>query len=261
MKALNIAATGMHAQELNVEVISHNLANMTTSGYKRQRPEFQDLLYQSQRRVGTNAADNGNIVPTGVQLGLGVKTGGIYRNNEQGTLQNTSNALDIAIKGKGFLRVTLPSGEFAYTRDGALQISPEGEIVTVDGHLVSPGITIPQGSTGVSINDSGEIEVKIDGQVEPQNLGQLELVTFINDNGLEALGNNLFMETAASGDPVAGIPGEEGFGSIMQGFLENSNVDPISEITALITAQRAYDLNSKVITASDQMLQSLNQSA
>lgn len=261
MRSLHIAATGMQAQQTNVDVISHNLANQTTSGYKTQRAEFQDLIYQDLRRVGTNSSDIGTIVPTGVQLGLGVKTAAIYRDTEQGTVKNTSGPLDVAIQGDGYFQVELPSGEIAYTRNGAFKLSPDGEIVTADGFIVQPAIAVPDDALEISINASGEVEVKIDGQIDPSNLGQLEVAKFINPPGLEAIGDNLFLESAASGDPILGIAGEEGFGSVLQGYLENSNVNPVTEITSLIVAQRAYEMNSKVITASDEMLQSLNQSA
>lgn len=261
MRSLNIAATGMKAQQLNVDVTSHNLANMTTTGYKRQRAEFQDLIYQSLRRVGSNSTDIGTIVPTGIQVGLGVKPGAIYRTHEQGAVQQTENPLDLSLQGRGYFKIELPNGEFAYTRNGAFQISPDGEIVTIDGYLVSPTITIPEDATQISINKSGEVEVTIDGQIASQNLGQLEIATFINEGGLEAIGDNMFLETTASGDPIEGIAGEEGFGTILQGFLEASNVDAVTEITNLIVAQRAYEMNSKVISASDQMLQALSQSA
>lgn len=261
MRSLNIAATGVQAQQVHVDVISQNLANMTTTGYKRSRPEFQDLIYENQRRVGTNSADVGTIVPTGTQFGLGVKTAGVYRSHGQGTVTLTENPLDVAIQGRGFLQIELPNGDLAYTRSGAFQLSPDGEIVTIDGYLVSPAIAIPDDATSISINATGEVEVTLDGQVNTTNLGQLDMVTFINPAGLEAMGNNLYKETAASGAPVIGLPGDEGFGTILQGFLEQSNVNPVTEITQLIVAQRAYEMNTKVITASDEMMQSLNQSA
>ncbi len=260
MRALNIAATGMQAQELHVEVISHNLANMTTTGYKMMRPEFQDLLYQNYRRVGTNSTDAETVVPTGIQVGLGVKTGATYRIHTQGNVNQTENPLDLAVKGKGFFRIELPSGDFAYTRDGTFQLSPEGELVTADGYLVSPGIVVPEGAKNVSINRSGEVEVSIEGQVEPQNVGQIELVTFINEAGLDAQGDNLYLETIASGEPIVGVAGEEDVGTLLQGFLETANVNPITEISSLIMAQRAYEMNSKIITAGDEMMRALNQS-
>jgi flagellar basal-body rod protein FlgG len=261
MRSLNIAATGMMAQQTNVDVISHNLSNVTTTGYKRQRPEFQDLIYQNQIRVGTNSSDAGTIIPTGIQLGLGVKTAATYRNMTQGTVELTDNSLDIAINGNGFLVIQQPNGEDAYTRNGALQLSPEGQIVTSEGFPVNPGIVVPQEAIGISINASGVVQAEIDGQVEPTELGQLELVSFINEPGLQAIGNNMYLETAASGAPLQGFGGEEGFGTILQGYLENSNVDPVYEITRLIVAQRSYEMNSKVISASDEMLQALNQTA
>lgn len=261
MRSLNIAATGMEAQQLNVDVISHNLANMTTTGYKRERPEFQDLIYQDLRRVGSNSSDAGTVVPTGVQLGLGVRTGAIYRSMAQGTMKLTENALDIAVNGRGYFNVELPNGEIAYTRNGSFQLSPDGEIVTSDGYIVAPGIVVPEDAVSVSVSATGVVEAKLDGQVDPINLGQLELTTFVNEPGLEAMGGNYYLETPASGDPVEGFAGDDGFGKILQGYVENSNVNPVEEITTLIVAQRAYEMNSKVITASDQMLQALNQSA
>lgn len=261
MRSLNIAATGLAAQQLHVDTISHNLANMTTTGYKAERPEFQDLLYQDLRRVGANSTDQGTVIPTGVQIGLGVKNSAISRQVGQGTLQATENPLDIAMQGKGYFQIELPDGSIAYTRDGAFKLSPDGIIVTRDGYVVQPAITVPDDATDISINSSGQVEVILQGQVEPQQLGQLEIATFINPPGLKAIGDNLFLESEASGDPTLGNPGEEGFGTMLQGYLENSNVDPVSEITQLIVAQRAYEMNTKVITASDQMLQALNQSA
>jgi len=260
MRALDIAATGMQAQQLYVDVTSQNLANINTTAYKLQRPEFQDLLYQNDKRVGTNSADSGTIVPTGIQIGLGVKTGAIYRNTNQGTLQNTTNSLDIAIQGKGFLQVTLPSGELAYTRAGALQLSPNGVIVTADGNQVEPAITIPPNATAISINSSGEVFATIPNQVAPQNLGQFQTASFINEAGLQAIGGNMYMETVASGSPVTGTPGTDGYGTMLQGYLESSNVDAVTELTNLIKAQRVYEMNSKIISKSDEMLQNLNQS-
>lgn len=261
MRSMNIAATGMQAQQTQVDVISHNLANMSTTGYKRHRAEFQDLIYQDLRRVGTNSSDTGTIVPTGVQIGLGVKIAAVSRAHEQGTMQNTSNPLDIAVQGRGFFRIELPTGEFAYTRDGQFQISPEGEIVTKDGYIVSPNIVIPEDAVSVSVSKEGQVQAIIDGQIQPADLGQFDLATFINPAGLDAIGDNMYLATEASGDELVGLAGEEGFGTLLQGFLEASNVNPISEVTNMIVAQRAYEMNSKVITASDEMLQNLNQSA
>jgi len=254
MKALSIAATGMLAQQLNVEVISNNIANMNTTGFKRQRAEFQDLLYQNIERVGAASSDTGTVNPSGIQIGVGVKAGGVYRIVQQGSLVNTDTPLDVAINGQGYFRVQLPSGEDAYTRAGSFQLSPEGQIVTPDGFVVSPGLTIPQSATDISINPEGEFLVKLSGQIEPQNIGRLELATFSNPAGLEATGQNLFLETPASGAANVGTPNAQGFGSIVQGFVEGSNVNSVSEITSLITAQRAYEMNSKVITTADEML-------
>lgn len=254
MKALSIAATGMLAQQLNVEVISNNIANMNTTGFKRQRAEFQDLLYQNIERVGAASSDAGTVTPTGIQIGVGVKAGGVYRIVEQGNLIGTDTPIDMAINGNGYFRVQLPSGEDAYTRAGSFQLSPTGEIVTPEGYTVGPGLTIPQETVDITINPEGEILVKITGQIEPQNLGRLDMVTFPNPAGLEAIGRNLLLETPASGSANVGVPNTPGFGSVVQGFLETSNVNSVHEITALITAQRAYEMNSKVISTADEML-------
>ena len=254
MRSLDIASTGMQAQQTNVEVISNNIANMSTTGYKRQRVEFQDLLYQNMRRVGSTSSDTGTVVPSGAQVGLGVKTAAVYRINEQGNLQQTSNKFDLAIRGNGFFQVTLPSGETAYTRDGTLALSPSGTVVTADGYVVQPGITIPANATDVTINANGEVQATVAGQVAQQNVGQIQLAQFPNDAGLEASGGNLFMQTAASGSAATGVPGAPGFGSVMQGFVETSNVNVVSEMTNLITAQRAYEMNSRVISSSDEMM-------
>lgn len=259
MRSLNIGATGMLAQQLNVEVISNNIANMNTTGFKRQRAEFQDLLYQNLRRVGSASSDSGTIVPTGVQLGLGVKTAAVYRISGQGNLIQTENPLDLAINGRGHLQVELPSGETAYTRAGSLQLSPDGDIVTADGFVVDPGITVPADAIAISINQSGEVYVDLDGQVAPVLVGQFELANFPNEAGLDAIGNNLLLETDASGSATVATPGSEGFGFIMQGALETSNVNVVSEITNLITAQRAYEMNSKVIESSDEMMRTVTQ--
>ena len=257
MRALDIAATGMQAQQTNVEVISNNLANMTTTGFKRQRAEFQDLIYQNLRRVGSNSSDSGSIVPSGAQVGLGVKTAAIYRINEQGNLQQTSNTLDMAIQGSGYFQITLPDGETAYTRDGTFGLSATGTIVTADGYIVQPGIQVPTTATGITINTSGQVQAPIAGQTAPQTVGQLQLAIFPNEAGLEAQGDNMYLQTAASGQPVTGNPATTGFGNVMQGFIETSNVNVVTEITNLISAQRAYEMNSKVITTSDDMLSTL----
>lgn len=259
MRAMNIAATGMLAQQTNVEVIANNIANQNTTGFKRQRAEFQDLLYQTDRRAGAQSSDTGTIVPVGVQIGIGVKTAAVYRITTQGNLTTTSNPLDVAVQGRGFFQILQPDGTTAYTRAGSFQLSPSGQIVTADGFTVQPGITVPQNTIGISINASGQVQAQVAGQTAPQTVGQFQLANFPNEAGLEALGNNLFLETPASGQPITGNPTSIGFGALNQGLLETSNVDIVSEITNLITAQRAYEMNSKVIQTTDQMMTSLNQ--
>ncbi len=260
MRALNIGATGMLAQQTNVEVISNNIANMNTTAYTKRRAEFSDLLYQNLRRVGSTSTDDGTIVPAGVQVGLGVKTTAVYRITEGGSLISTDNTLDMAIKGKGYFQIELPNGKgTGYTRDGSFQRSADGELVTHDGYRVMPGINIPDDATSITINQSGEVLIKTDGQTAEANVGQLEIANFANEAGLEAVGDNLFMETAASGQPITGAPNTQGFGSISQGFLESSNINSVSEITELVSAQRAYEMNSKVIQAADQMMSTINQ--
>ena len=259
MQSLSTAATGMLAQQLNVEVISNNIANMNTSGYKRQRAEFDDLLYQDLRRVGSASSDQGTIVPSGIQLGLGVKPSAVYRIAEQGSLEITDNEFDLAIQGQGYFTIELPSGETGYTRAGAFQLGPEGDLVTPDGDLVQPGVTIPQDAQSVTVNPNGEVWVKIDGQVQAQLVGQIELATFANNAGLDAIGDNLFLETTASGQATVGVPGAAGFGKIQQGAVESSNVDVVREITRMIAAQRAYEMNSRVIQSSDEMMRSVTQ--
>ena len=259
MRALNTAATGMQAQQLNVEVIANNIANMNTTGFKRQRAEFQDLLYQNVERMGVTSSDAGTIVPTGVQVGAGVKAGSVYRIGTQGTLTNTGNKLDMAIDGRGYFQVLLPTGETAYSRAGNFAVNDQGQLVTQDGYLIQPAITIPEEAIDVAISKSGQVQVKVPGQAAPNVVGNLELVTFVNDGGLSAEGGNLYLETAASGAPTAGTPGVDGVGVLLQGFTEASNVDAVSEITALIVAQRAYEMNSKVISTADGMLGVANQ--
>jgi len=259
MRSLSVAATGMMAQQLNVEVISNNIANMTTTGYKRRRPEFQDLLYQSERRIGSASSEAGTIVPAGVQLGLGVKTAAVYRIHDQGNLIVTENRFDLAIQGEGFFMVETPDGEIAYTRSGNFQLSPQGVIVTQDGYPLSPGITVPANAVEVAIGQTGLVTAKLQGQTNLVTLGQLELATFVNPAGLEAIGSNLLLETESSGPAITGTPGSEGLGTVLQGHLESSNVNPVQEITQLITAQRAYDMNSKVIQASDEMMGTVTQ--
>lgn len=259
MRSLSIASTGMLAQQTNVDVISNNIANMNTTGFKRQRAEFQDLLYQQVERPGAATSPDGTKVPSGIQIGAGVKTGGVYRITEQGALTSTGNAYDMAIDGPGYFQVSLPTGDLAYTRAGSFQLSDQGELVTTDGYRVQPDITVPQGALSVTVSKTGEVQVKMAGQTEMQTVGQLELATFINEAGLEAIGSSLFMETGASGQPSVSTPGQPAFGTLSQGFIEASNVNPVSEITSLITAQRAYEMNSRVLKTADEMLQTSTQ--
>lgn len=256
---LDIGATGMLAQQLNVDVISNNIANMTTTGYKRQRAEFQDLLYQTKLRPGSSSSDSGTTVPAGIQQGLGVKAGSVYRISEQGALQITDNEFDVAIAGAGYFQITLPSGETGYTRDGSFQLNQNGELVTSDGYTVEPGITIPADAIDVTINKSGEVLVKLDGQIALANVGQMQLANFANKAGLDAIGDNLFLETEASGGAVIGNPNTAGYGALEQGALEGSNVNVVAEITMLIQAQRAYEMNSKVIQTGDEMMNTVSQ--
>ena len=255
MRALQIAATGMLAQQLNVEVISHNIANLRTTGYKRQRPEFQDLLYQDLRRVGSNSSDSGTVVPSGIQLGLGVKTGAVYRIHTQGNVIQTEKDLDVSIRGEGYFQISLPNGQTAYTRAGSFELDANGALVTIDGYKVDPAITIPANSRSISINNVGSIEVLSDETSIPTTVGQLQLAIFVNKSGLEAIGDNLYLETPASGAPNTGSPGDDGTGTILQRSLEQSNVNAVSEISDLIAAQRAYEMNAKIISAADEMLQ------
>lgn len=259
MLSLDIGASGMLAQQLNVDVISNNIANMTTNGYKRQRAEFYDLMYQNRTRPGATSSDVGTIVPSGLQVGLGVRPGSVYRIHEQGAMISTTNPLDIAISGQGYLQIQMPDGTTGYTRNGTLQVNEQGQLVTTQGYLVEPNITVPEDATNVEINESGEVLVSIQGQVALQNLGQMQLARFINDAGLEAIGNNLLLETEASGSPIVGNPNEDGYGRILQGFLESSNVDVVNEITSLIRAQRAYEMSSNVVSTSDEMMNTASQ--
>lgn len=259
MRTLSIAATGMQAQQLNVEVISNNLANINTTGFKRQRPEFQDLIYQNEQRMGASSSSADTIIPTGIQIGLGVTTGAIYRIDEQGELIQTGNTFDLAIGGQGYFMVELPDGNTAYTRAGSFQTNGDGLIVTADGYTVQPGITVPNDVTDITVNEDGEVIVTIAGQTATTNIGQLDIAQFINNAGLEAVGGNLLIETTASGAANIGVANIDGSGNILQGFLENSNVDPVREITSLITAQRGYEMSSTVIQTADEMMQTANQ--
>ncbi len=253
MRTLHIGATGMLAQQLMVETTANNIANVNTNGFKKSRAVFQDLFYQNFREVGTLSSERGTIVPVGVQVGLGVKTSGVYRVHGTGSLTGTDNPLDLSVNGRGFFRIGLPDGQVGYTRSGTFQLSGEGELVTVDGYRVLPSITVPSDATQITVNQNGQVQVSLDGQIDPQTVGQLQLAVFVNEGGLEARGDNLFLETPASGQAINGNPGDDGFGTILQGFLESSNVEAVEEITTMISAQRAYEMNSKVIETADQM--------
>tara|TARA_R110002049_G_scaffold277912_2_gene456483 strand:- start:3 stop:788 length:786 start_codon:yes stop_codon:yes gene_type:complete len=254
MNALKIAATGMAAQQTRVEVISNNLANMNTTAYNARRAEFADLQYEQVARAGTVSSSSGTELPTGVQLGMGVRTAAIAMNVMQGSLKETGGDLDLAIEGRGYIEVQLPSGASAYTRDGALKLSGDGQLVTSEGFPVIPDLTIPEDARAVTVNADGEVYAYFADQAEPQLLGQLSLATFVNEMGLEAIGGNMYLETSTSGQPQIGAPGQDGRGTFRQGYLESSSVDAVREITELIEAQRGYELNAKVITAADQML-------
>lgn len=257
IQALRIAATGMFAQQKNVDVISNNLANTNTTGYKQRNAAFSDLISITSTGVGSVTSAAGTIAPTGTQIGLGVKLGSIYRTNTQGALQNTENTFDLAIQGRGFFQITKPNGETQYTRDGTFQINDTGEIVTKQGYTLDPGITIPQDALDITVAPDGTMTADVNGTIT--NLGQITIAMFVNDNGLSSEGDNLFAETDASGAPINTVPGQNGSGELLQGFLEGSNVDPVTEITRLITAQRAYELNSRVLSTADEMLSSVNQ--
>jgi flagellar basal-body rod protein FlgG len=249
----------MAAMDLQVQVIAGNLANMTTTGFKSQRAEFQDLIYEHVQRIGAQASENGNILPVGIELGSGVKTVGTPRLMTQGTLSQTGNTLDMAIQGAGWFKILMPDGTYSYTRDGSFQMDSQGRIVTAEGNLVQPTITIPANSTGLTVNQQGQVSVTLPGSTSSSVLGQFTLTTFINDAGLQANGDNLFTATPASGTPQDGVPATNGAGSLLQGSLEQSNVSAVTEISNLIAAQRAYEMNSKVITAADEMLQTTSQ--
>jgi len=258
MRALAIAATGMNAQQLNVEVIANNIANINTTSFKRARAEFTDLLYQTERPAGTPNRGNQTPIPEGAQLGLGVRTAAIRNLHIQGALTSTGNSLDLAINGRGWFQIEGVNGDTLYTRAGAFNKNANGQLVTMDGNIVQPQITIPPETTEVIVNETGEVFARLNNQTDLQSLGQLTLANFANDAGLEALGSNLYRETPASGTPNVGIPGDPSFGTVQQGYLELSNVDPVKEITELITAQRSYEMNSKVIQAVDEMYSTIS---
>ncbi len=259
MNALQIAASGMSAQQMRVDVVANNLANMSTTGYNARRADFADLHYQQLAKPGTVSAQDGSILPTGIQMGLGVRPSAVSVVLGQGTLAQTGGDLDVAIEGRGYIEVTLPSGASGYTRDGSLKRTGDGLIVTADGYQVAPGMTIPSDARSVTINADGEVYAFFSGQVSSQLLGQIGLVGFTNEKGLEAMGSNLYLESPASGPPLVGTPGLDGLGTLRQGYLEESTVDPVREVSELIKAQRGYELNAKVITAADQMLSATTQ--
>ncbi len=253
MSALLVGASGMLAQQFLVETTANNIANLNTTSFKKSRPVFQDLIYQNIRQVGSISSDADTIVPVGVQLGLGTRISGVYRIHNQGNLVTTNNALDLAISGRGYFRVEHPNGNDVYTRSGSLQLSAEGTLVTVDGYSLIPEISIPTDAIEITVNRNGQVYASIEGEVQPRFLGQMELATFPNEAGLEAIGDNLYSETPASGLPNVNTPGAQGYGTLLQGYLEASNVEAIEELTAMISAQRAYEMNSKVIETADQI--------
>jgi flagellar basal-body rod protein FlgG len=256
MQALQTAATGMAAQELSVQVISNNIANLQTTGYKKQTAAFQDLIYDHIRRVGAQSSDQGTILPVGIDIGGGVKTVGTPRSMTQGTLSQTGNDLDLAITGEGFFKILMPDGTFQYTRDGTMQQDATGRIVNAQGNPLQPTITIPNNASGLTVNAQGQVSVTLPGSTATSTIiGTIGLTRFINKAGLQPVGNNLFTDTPSSGPPQDGLPSAEGYGTITQGSLEQSNVDVVSEMSNLIAAQRAYEMNAKVVSAADQMLQ------
>ena len=258
INSLWISKTGMEAQQTQLDVISHNLANVSTTGFKRSNAVFEDLMYQNLRQVGANSSEQSQL-PTGLQLGLGVRTVATSRSFTQGSMQQTSNQLDVAIKGNGFFQVTQPDGTLGYTRDGSVQVDSQGRLVTSSGLPVANGITVPPSATNVSIAADGTVSATLPNSATPQNIGSLALANFVNPAGLEPRGDNLYVETAASGQPNGGTAGTNGLGTVMQGFLETSNVNVVQELVSMIQTQRAYEMNSKAIQTSDQMLQKLGQ--
>ena len=258
INSLWIAKTGMTAQQTQLDVISHNLSNVSTTGFKRNNAVFEDLIYQNLRQVGANTTEQ-NQLPTGLHLGLGVRTVATSRNFTQGSLQQSNNSLDVAINGDGFFEMQLPDGTIGYTRDGSFQLDSQGRLVTSGGLPVANGITVPQGATSISISESGVVSATLAGNPQPQQLGQLAMSSFINAAGLQPVGQNMYKESAASGAPQQGQPGTNGLGVMRQGFLETSNVNVVEELVTMIQTQRAYEMNSKAIQTSDQMLAKLSQ--
>ncbi len=257
MRSLWTAATGMQAQTANIDVISNNLANVNTSGFKRSRTEFQDLLYETVRAPGISTA-NGSEVPTGIQIGHGTRLVATQKVFVQGDFQNTQNELDLAIEGQGFFQVIQINGDIAYTRAGNFKIDSDGRLVTADGFILEPEITIPTDALDVSITPDGMVSVLQPGQTEPSDIGTLQLAHFVNPAGLRYIGRNLLVQTTSSGEPTTGAPGEDALGTVAQGYLEMSNVSVVDEMVNMITAQRAYEINSKAIQTSDEMLQVAN---
>jgi flagellar basal-body rod protein FlgG len=258
MRSLWISKTGMEAQQTQLDTISNNLANVSTNGYKRSHAVFEDLMYQNLRQAGSNNSEQATL-PTGLQVGLGTRAVATSRMFTQGNLQQTGNSLDLAVRGHGFFQIQLADGTTGYTRDGSFQVSPQGQLVTNNGDVVAPGITIPAGAQNITVGADGTVSVTLSGQTAPQAVGQLQLANFVNPAGLEPRGQNVFTETAASGAASTGAPGQNGMGAMTQGFVETSNVNVVEELVAMIQTQRAYELNSKAIQTSDQMLQKLSQ--
>jgi flagellar basal-body rod protein FlgG len=258
MRSLWISKTGMEAQQTQLDTISHNLANVSTNGFKKSHAVFEDLMYQNMRQAGSNSSEQ-TTLPTGLQLGLGTRAVATSRSFSQGNLQQTGNPLDLAVRGNGFFEIQMPDGTTGYTRDGSFQVNAQGQLVTNNGYLVNPGITIPPTATSVSIGNDGTVSATLPGQSLPQTVGQIQLASFVNPAGLDPKGQNLFGETAASGAPSAAAPGTNGLGQLSQGFVETSNVNVVEELVSMIQTQRAYELNSKAIQTSDQMLAKLGQ--
>lgn len=258
MRSLWVAKTGMEAQQNQLDAISHNLANVSTNGYKRSHVVFEDLMYQNMRQPGANDTEQ-TTLPTGLQAGLGARAVASSRVFTQGGFSQTSNPLDMAVRGNGFFEVQMPDGTTGYTRDGAFQVNAQGQMVTNNGYLLTAGITVPANAQSLTVGSDGTVSVTLPGQPTPQAIGQIQLANFINPAGLEPKGQNLFTETAASGAPATGAPGTNGLGTVQQGFVETSNVNVVEELVAMIQTQRAYELNSKAIQTSDQMLQRLSQ--
>ena len=258
MRSLWISKTGMEAQQTQLDHISNNLANSATNGYKKSHAVFEDLMYQNLRQAGANSSEQ-TTLPTGLQVGLGTRAVATSRSFAQGNLQQSGNTLDVAVRGQGFFEIQMPDGTSAYTRDGSFQVDSQGQLVTNNGYAVQPGITIPANAQSVTIAADGTVSVTVSGQATPQRVGQLQLTNFVNAAGLEPRGQNLYVETEASGAPTAGTPSLNGLGSLQQGFVETSNVNVVEELIGMIQTQRAYELNSKAIQTSDQMLQRLAQ--